>query len=193
MLGELTSDPISILVGAPLGSPVSPVLSVIYTFPLLLKMRQWANTSLSMYVDNGLLFACGASYDAVNQRLRDAYSECDLWLTRSGLGIEPEKSELIYFARPRSTIERPTHIFLPLSSHSTYYKVDATNCVRYLGFHIDYKLQWQQHISILVNRVKSTLKSLQLLGNSVRGLDYTRWRLAYQFSCTVPNSGIRAR
>jgi Reverse transcriptase (RNA-dependent DNA polymerase) len=64
------SDPIK--VGAPQGSPTSPVRSIIYTYPFLLKMHQWNNSSLSMYVDDGLIFACGASYDSVSHRLRSA-------------------------------------------------------------------------------------------------------------------------
>ena len=178
-----TSDPISILVGSPQGSPISPVLSIIYTYPLLLKVQGWINSGLSMYVDDGNILACGASYEAVNSCLQYAYAECEDWLTRAGLGIEPNKTELIYFVRPHSRTERPSHIFLPMLSHSTYYKVAASDHVRYLGFHLDHKLQWQHHVTIMTNRAKSALKSLQLLGNSVRGLDFMRWRLAYNAIC----------
>jgi Reverse transcriptase (RNA-dependent DNA polymerase) len=164
---KFTTDPISIMVGAPQGSPILPVLSIIYTFPLLLKMRNWFNTSLSMYVDDSLIFACSASYDTVDCCLHSAYVECEEWLTHLGLGIKPNKTELIYFAKLCSTADCPTYIYLPLLSHSTYFRVNATNCIHYLGFHINFKLQWKQHISIIANWVKSSLKSLQLLSNSV--------------------------
>jgi hypothetical protein len=45
-------------VGVPQGSPLSPVLSIAYTAPLLGKMANWNNSSLGMYIDDGLLFAC---------------------------------------------------------------------------------------------------------------------------------------
>jgi hypothetical protein len=158
-----------IVVGAPQGSPISPVRSIIYTYPLLLKMHQWNNSSLSMYVDDGLIFACGASYDSVSHRLRSA--------------LQPSAKNGSCDRDLVSSPKKPSSFISPVPAHwlyarLTYYRIDATNCVRYLGFHIDFKLQWKQHISIVANRVKSTLKSLQLLGNSVRGLDFARWRLA---------------
>jgi hypothetical protein len=54
-----TSDPFEFIVGTPQGSPVSPVLSIIYTAPLLHKMKQQASSSLGIYIDDGAIFACG--------------------------------------------------------------------------------------------------------------------------------------
>jgi len=53
------SDPFDFMMGTPQGLPVSSVLSTIYTSPLLHKMREWANTSLGMYIDDGIIFTCG--------------------------------------------------------------------------------------------------------------------------------------
>ena len=76
-----TSDPFDFAVGTPQGSPVSPVLSTIYTSPLLHKMRDWTNSSLAMYIDDGAIFACGRSWKEVEKALRDSYTTCIEWIT----------------------------------------------------------------------------------------------------------------
>ena len=67
-------------VGVPQGSPLSPVFSIAYTSALLLKMRNWNNSSLGMYVDDGLLFACAEEWADVTMLLRMWYSVCEEWL-----------------------------------------------------------------------------------------------------------------
>ena len=91
------SDPFEYIVGMPQGSPVSPVPSTVYTSPLLYKMKNWNKSLLGIYIDNGVIFACGQSWDNVETSMCDNYSECVQWLTRAGLNIEPDKSELIFF------------------------------------------------------------------------------------------------
>ena len=80
-------------------------------------------------------------------------------------------------------MDPPNYIYLPLPSHNTYYKVPAANTLRYLGFFFDARLSWTHHVNVMCNRARATLKALQLLGNSVRGLDQARWRLAYNAIC----------
>ena len=64
-------------VGVPQGSPPSPVLSIAYMSSLLYKMGSWNNSSLWMYVDDGILFACAPEWDGVTSLLRAQYTVCD--------------------------------------------------------------------------------------------------------------------
>jgi len=155
----------------------------IYTSPLLHKMQEWNNASLGMYIDDGAIFACGKEWNEVVNTLREGYRKCTEWLTRSGLKAKPNKTELIFFRRRGCNAEPPPHIQLPLPEPNTYYRVQAVNTLRYLGFFFDSKLTWKPHTDIMANRTRATIKMLQLLGNSVRGLDHTRWKLAYNAIC----------
>ena len=175
-----TSDPFDFDVGSPQGSPVSPVLSIIYTSPLLHKMRTWANSSLGMYIDDGVVFACGHEWKTIETTMREGYSECAEWLTRAGLKIEPDKTELLFFKKRGEKSNPPPYIHLPNHALNTYYRVPATNTLRYLGFFFDDRLNWTHHVEIVCNRARASLKALQLLGNSVRGLNQASWRLHQQ-------------
>jgi hypothetical protein len=57
-------------IGVPQGSPLSPVFSITYTSSLLSKMMGWKNSSLGMYVDDGILFACAQEWEEVERLLR---------------------------------------------------------------------------------------------------------------------------
>jgi Reverse transcriptase (RNA-dependent DNA polymerase)/Endonuclease-reverse transcriptase len=178
-----TSDPFDFEVGTPQGSPVSPVLSIIYTSPLLHKMRNWARAALGMYIDDGVIFACGREWKQIEDTIRKGYTECAEWLTRAGLNIEPDKSELLFFRKRGEKSDPPPYIHLPNHALQTYYRVPAANTIRYLGFFFDNRLNWAHHVNTVCNRARATLKALQLLGNSVRGLDQASWRLAYNAIC----------
>jgi retron-type reverse transcriptase len=55
-------DSIELEMGTPQGSPISPVLAIIYASPILHLAKKWDNTTLSMYMDDGVIFAHAMSY-----------------------------------------------------------------------------------------------------------------------------------
>jgi hypothetical protein len=172
-------------VGVPQGSPLSPVLSIAYTAPLLGKMAKWNNSSLGMYIDDGLIFACAESWDDVSNLLRSRFSVCQRWLTKSGLAIEPEKTELLFFQKPykRNPMPSPTRLLLPQPEINSYYSVLPVDTLRYLGFFINRRLKWEPHVRIMCNRARTSIKALQVLGNSIRGLSMANWRLVLNAVC----------
>jgi hypothetical protein len=92
-------------------------------------------------------------------------------------------TELLFFRKRREAWDPPTHVHLPIPALNTSYRVQASTTLRYLGFHFDAKLNWSHHVDTVCNRARASLKALQLLGNSVRGLDQASWRLAYIAIC----------
>jgi len=111
-----------------------------------------------MYVDDGVLFACGAEWEDVRDSLLNQYDTCISWLTKAGMAVEPDKMELLFFRHQRERVDPPSHMFLRILTQSTYYRVKASVNVRYLGFFIDHRLNWTRHVDILCNRACATLK-----------------------------------
>jgi hypothetical protein len=123
----------------------------------------------------------------VEQRLRECYMVCHAWCTKAGMTIEPDKMEVMFFtrSRPNPSLQgtRPPTIYLPQWELNSYYAVSASDHVRYLGLHLDHRLSWNNHVTVMAMRTKGTLKSLQLLGNSVHSLNHSSWHLAYNTIC----------
>ena len=137
-----------------------------------------------MYVDDGVIFAQGDDWDMVNSLLTARYQVCEEWLRRNNLAIKPEKTELVYFRKPWSRqTSPPDRLYLPDPTRMTYYKVLPKATVRYLGFFINHKLDWEPHVTTMCNRARASLKALQVLGNTHRGLSMANWRLVFNAVC----------
>jgi hypothetical protein len=165
IISEERGQPIGVLQGLPL----SPVYSITYTSSLLTKMREWSNSSLGMYVDDGILFTAAEEWRDVERLLTARYMVCKEWLRRSGLAIEPDKTELLFFQKPykRNAIPVPTWLVLPDPTITSYYMVHPVENLRYLGFFINRRLKWEPQIWIMCNQARASIKALQVLGNTI--------------------------
>jgi hypothetical protein len=172
-------------IGVPQGSPLSPVYSITYMSSLLAKMKEWHNSSLGMYVDDSILFAASEEWGDVERLLTARYAVCEEWLRRSGLAIEPDKTELLFFQKPyeRNAVPAPTRLVLPDPTIASYYMVRPVENLRYLGFFINRQLKWEPHVRIMCNRARTSIKALQVLGNTIRGLSMANWRLVLNAVC----------
>jgi hypothetical protein len=148
-------------------------------------MGRWNNSSLGMYIDDGILFACAEDWSDVERLLRARYTVCEEWLRRAGLAIEPDKTELLYFEKPyeRSPMPPPSRLLLPDRDANTYYVVRLVETMRYLGFFIHRRLKWEPHVRIMCNRARASIKALQVLGNTIRGLSMANWRIVLNAVC----------
>jgi retron-type reverse transcriptase len=60
-IGSYHTDEFGISTSTPQGSPLSPILSALYTSPLLAITDNWTFSDLTMYIDDGAIFATSST------------------------------------------------------------------------------------------------------------------------------------
>ena len=169
--------------GTPQGSPLSPILSAVYTIPLLRLAERWVWLMLSLYVDDGNLTASGPTHHESVKWVITGFAIVSDWLKRCGLRTDPDKTEFISFFNPRWSHNLkgpPPHNIVLQDASNGEISVPRSPSVRYLGIFIHYKLSWDLHVRTMANRARSTIRALHMLGNSIRGLDLVNWQKVFQ-------------
>ena len=181
------SDAAPLSHGIPQGSPISPILSAIYTAPLLFSLQQTLGRDVYMYVDDGAIVTTGRTRRHAAMLAAQGLEHVSGWLARNGLRIAPEKTEFISFAPPNwsSDLFGAPFSHLDLRTPHSEFSVPVSHTVRYLGIFLDDRLSWSHHISTLATRTCSTILTLGVLGNSIRGISYGNWRRVFH-SIIIP-------
>jgi len=77
-----------------------------------------SKATLGIYVDDGVLFACGTHWSDIAETLSPQYITCVDWLIRRGLTVEPDKTELLFFRRQREEMDPPPPIHLQIPTEA---------------------------------------------------------------------------
>ena len=130
-------------------------------------------------MDDGSVFATSPTLRSAASVVKSAVEEILHWLHRNGLRADKEKTEFMTISAPHAHESR---IGPPLASITIDdpfvgpYEVRASEVVRYLGVFIDRRLNWEKHVKVLACRARSTVRVLQILGNSVRRISFSKWQ-----------------
>jgi hypothetical protein len=180
----ITLDPFDVTGGTPQGSPLSLILSAVFTSLMLDHFNStWTDKSINLYVDDGAIFASGTTILLSIQSAVQGLEEVLHWLTNNGLCTDTEKSKVMIFHLHRVSLNligsRPSHIAYqdPFNGVTS---IKVKNEIHYLRVFISHKLNWRPHITIMANRARSMVHSLSILGNSVRGIRFATWCRLFQ-------------
>ncbi|SPJ73890.1 uncharacterized protein FTOL_03620 [Fusarium torulosum] len=164
------SDLFYIYIGIPQGSPLSPLLFLVFAAPLLGEINKNPSIGVKVYafayVDDTYLVAVSSSYEKNCRGLEIVHEGIMKWTTSAGVKFSPPKYNLMHFKCQNDT--GPDCRLLPnnqgLKDNPNWLRVD----VEVLGVVIDHQLTWEAHITDVVAKVEKSL-------NCLRGVIGTVW------------------
>ncbi len=146
-----TSQAFPISCGLPQGSPVSPILFLLYIQPAI---------SLSSarfgYADDGCLLATGTTLAACQSALQEALDQTLQWGRENGVTFEASKTELQYFTPGRRREEE-----LPVTAGAL--TIQPNEVTRWLGIHFDRHLRFQEHVCRAAVRARAVTDHVKRL------------------------------
>ena len=125
--------------GVPQGSPLSPILFILFTTPLYQALRLHQGIITIGFADDTNLLAVSRTTGFCCRLLREAWATVTEWARPRGVVYGPEKSKLLHFSR--------THVVLTKTFSLDENTVIAPlNAVRFFGIWLDRKLFFSEYL-----------------------------------------------
>lgn len=165
------SQDIPIVAGMPQGSPLSPVLFLLYIATLYEALASSLGLPVVGFADDTNPMTFSSDVQANCRRLENAWPICERWARSRGMEFAPQKSELMHFTRARSALGN----MVRLSSAEVAPKESA----RFLGVFLDRKLRWRSHLTKVKAKMETQTYALTKIAASTWGCTLARAREVY--------------
>lgn len=148
---KIENEPYSV----PQGTVLSPILYIIYVnelYNLPLKGK------LVSFADDTALFASGSTWSEVITNIQTDMKNIKSWFVQHNLFLNMSKTKIVPFANDERTMPEiqpiKIHEQFPCQANCTCEEIEMVRHWRYLGVELDCHLRWDQHINMLVKRIR---------------------------------------
>ncbi|CAF1093522.1 unnamed protein product [Rotaria sp. Silwood1] len=156
---NILSRPFNLNSGTPQGSPLSPLLYIIYTADSVNGIPE--HTEHGLFADDTALWTSSNTITSLTSRLQQSIDEFQSWCNSWKLKPQPSKTELVHF-----TVHPCKKFKNPISVKIDDTIVKTSNSTRYLGVIIDKTLNWRAHIHHIETKIAGRISLLRFLNRA---------------------------
>jgi ribonuclease HI len=144
--------------GLPQGSPVSPILFLLYTEPIYRLSNPQGRFG---YADDTAILSIGDTVEETSIMASSSIDEMVRWGAANGVSFDPKKTEVMHFSRSKL---RTT----PAVRHGDVEKHPEA-ALRWLGIWLDSRLSFRIHVEKWAAKAKAVAYHLRGLTNTIHG------------------------
>lgn len=174
-INNKTSNAFTPKQGTPQGSPLSPILYNIYCGDIFEPRALSSKQYILQYADDTLIISHGENMEKCIINLQELMDKTEIWFRIWRLKPNPEKSQFIIFGHKPSP---SSPIVKVCNQHKT-----IQQSIKYLGVHIDQKLNFNQHTYLMKKKAISRAKCFSKLVIRNQGLTMKNAKKIYTSIC----------
>ena len=169
-----TSTQYATSTGIPQGSPLSPILYLLYNADLIEMCKQEANVLPTGYIDDIAILAWAETTEETCDILGRTLQKAQQWANTHASVFAPDKFQLTHFTRARKKIN------VNHSVQTIWGEIKPKSTCKYLGLTMDTKLTWMPHIEEVRRKATKTVNAISNLGSSTWGASLIDLRKIYE-------------
>jgi len=159
-------------VGIPQGSPLSPILFLVFASPLLDQINVAPGPTMGLgFVDDTNLVTWGPMAHGNCSQIQELHQICEEWARKSGAQFAPDKYSLIHYTQQK----RAANSMIQIAG----FEGKPSDQVKVLGVIMDRKLQWKSHIRKAAQKGILQLQALLRIAGSTWGLSFEKTWILY--------------